>query len=439
MSESRSRPLSEQIAQAAGRMLAALGLSSPPKGLPSIADAAVTDLTYRGLRFWGLTQVRLARMAKTKPSDTVQAILAIAWACLAEKVRPEHTIVNQVVSAAKFLGLEKESGFINALLRKSLLDFKSSLLDAQDPVARFNAPAWWIKEIKTQYADHADAVLHALSLRAPLTVRVHEPEKNLQPFIKAVELRGHKAHQVGGSAVVLDPPMSVQDIPGFSEGWVSVQDAAAQHAAALFDEVYLRRRENEAFEILDACAAPGGKSIALAQRFDARVWAVDSSDARLKRLTNDLKRVAPTLKGSISAVCADVLTQKAWPAPIQRRKFDAILLDAPCSASGVVRRHPEIAWKRSPQEIAHAAQTQHRMLDSLWTALKPGGELVFVTCSVFAQEGEKQQEDFLARTPDAAARPAPGRLLPQACNESGLNQDGFFYARFSKQIVCVAD
>lgn len=439
MSESRSRPLSEQIAQAAGRMLVALGISRPPRGLPPVADAAVTDLTYRGLRFWGLTQVRLARMAKTKPSETAQAVFAIAWACLAEKVRPDHTIVNQVVSAAKFLGLEKESGFINALLRKSLLDSQASLLDAKDPVAKFNAPIWWIREIKAQYADRADAVLNALSLRAPLTVRVHEPEKNLQLFLKTVELRGHKTYQVGDSAVVLDPPMSVQDIPGFLEGWVSIQDAAAQHAAALFDEVYLRRRENEAFEILDACAAPGGKSIALAQRFNARVWAVDSSDARLKRLTNDLRRVAPTLKGSISAVCADVLNPKAWPAPIGGRKFDAILLDAPCSASGVVRRHPEIAWKRTPQEIAHAAQTQHRMLDSLWATLKPGGELVYVTCSVFAQEGEKQQEDFLTRTPDVAACPAPGRLLPQACNESGLNQDGFFYARFSKQIVCAAD
>ena len=429
-----SRPLSQDIAQAAREIAVILEKNESPRNakLPS----AVADLTYRGLRHWGLAQVRAKRLASKLPSTEILAVLAIAWAALREQLRADHVVVDEAVAATKFLvgdrqgrnqgAQNKLAGFVNALLRKTLSDPASANRDLEDPVARWNAPIWWIQKIQADYGKQAPAVLDALAHRGSLTLRLSPAAPAMADYMALLETSGFQGVQVGPHAVVIRPASAVERIPGFSAGQVSVQDASAQWAAEIFSEL-------KPTNVLDACAAPGGKSVAMAQHLSATIWAMDQSTPRLERLARDLPRVQQTLMGTIKTIQADVLKPSGWPAGLPAF-FDAILLDAPCSASGVTRRHPEIAWRRDPQAIAHVVDIQRRMLDILWRRLKPGGELVFVTCSVFSEEGEEQQRAFLERTPDAQLMPSPGRCLPMANLAEGQDQDGFFFAKFKKRL-----
>ena len=434
-------PLAHEFVQAA-RLIHHTLFSSTAKPPVTSPHPAVTDMVYRGLRHWGLAQVRSARLASSPPSPQVLALLAVAWAALEEKLRPPHTVVDEAVAAAKLLlpaAAKKLPGFVNALLRKTLTEPLASQADWLDPVAKWNAPSWWIKKIQLQYGGRADGVLQGFTTRAPLTIRRSETAPvSLSEYCAQLAAQGIVATQVGPQALVIEPPVAVEKIPGFTQGWVSVQDAAAQHVVGLFTLPHQGRSggvcpPDAPALILDACAAPGGKSIALAQHHEAVVWAVDVSAFRLARLRHDLARVGSTLRGSIHTAVADLLNPAALTRAGVPEGFDAVLLDAPCSASGVVRRHPEIPWKRTPEAIATVVQTQQRLLDSLWRRVKPGGELAFVTCSVFLDEGEEQEQAFLKRTPDARPLSSPGRLLPTGNTEKGENQDGFFYARFQKQ------
>ncbi len=392
---------------------------------------AISDLVYRGLRHWGLAQVRLARMAKQAPDLKIAALLAISWGALNEQMREPHIILDQAAEATKKIAGTKAVGFVNALLRNTTRD-PASAGDFENPVAKWNAPLWWIEKIQKDWGPQANAVLGSLRVRAPLTVRLAAGlEKDPDGYIEALNSLGLEGQILGPTAVSVSPPVSVDRIPGFSLGKVSVQDASAQAALHLFDDISRAWVQGSQPAILDACAAPGGKTIALAQRYGATIWALDCSASRLSRLQADLSRVASTLRGEVRTVVANALQPEAWPKEMPSQ-FDAILLDAPCSASGVCRRHPEIPWKRTPEEIRTVADIQRKMLDVLWSKVKAGGELAFVTCSVFLEEGEAQAQSFLNRTPNALARPCPGRLLPAASPETGLNQDGFFFAKFQK-------
>jgi 16S rRNA (cytosine967-C5)-methyltransferase len=443
MTQSQSRPLSEDMAQAARRMLQALqgpDHTAPPK------SPAISDLTYLGLRFWGAAQVRAKRLAPREPKPLILALLAIAWAALHGQRRQAHVVVSEAVEAAKILGGDSAAGFVNALLRKTLSDATAAENDLLHPTAQWNAPMWWIQKIQTTYQDAAQGVLNAMVSRAPLTVRLLTRELSAPVFLDALAEKGLAGTQVGPAAFVVSPPVAAQEIPGFSAGYVSVQDAAAQWAAGEFTGLQrLDQHQNQEqnqdrgidkpaheFQILDACAAPGGKTTGLAQRYPGTVWAMDVAKARLKKLQSDLPRVASTLRARVQPIEADVLQPSSWPAPLSQIMFDAILLDAPCSASGVARRHPEIPWRRTPQEVLQAAALQKKMLDVLWPRLKPGGQLLFVTCSVFHEEGEAQAESFLKRTPDAVLLDSPGRILPQYDPLIPVDQDGFYYAKFEK-------
>jgi 16S rRNA (cytosine967-C5)-methyltransferase len=434
-----ARPLSLDMADAAMQIAAIMSrddqaLAAQQREKP--ASPAVSDLVYRGLRHWGLAKVRLSRMAKLEPDKKISALLAIAWAALHEQMREPHTVIDQAVNAAKKLGGPKAAGFVNALLRNTSRD-PAAVSDFENPVAKCNAPLWWIEKIKTDWGTHADSVLSSLRARAPLTVRLAAGlESDLEAYLNALRSSGLEGKVLGPAAISIDPPVPVDQIPGFASGKVSVQDASAQAVLSLFDVAFSGKPDHAGFTILDACAAPGGKTIALAQRYPATIWAIDKSLARLSRLNADRARVAPTFQGEIRPVVADVLNPESWPKEMPAQ-FDAILLDAPCSASGVVRRHPEIPWKRTPDDIQAVADIQRQMLDVLWARVKPGGELAFVTCSVFLEEGEAQARSFLERTSNAISRPSPGRLLPLASPETGRNQDGFFFAKFQKTSASV--
>lgn len=446
----RQRPLSEDLAEAAVGMAALLSPTGPIA--EPATSPAVSDLMYRGLRGWGLAQVRLARLAHKTPDEHVSALLSIAWAALAEQMRSSHVIVDEAVAAARRIAQRQHrgahraasaakhadaiTGFVNAMLRKAIADPALCAADQQRPEARWNAPAWWIKRIEKDWGAQAPSVLDALHTKGPLTVRVNvHAGAGVPQYLQTLAARGLKGIQVGPQAVVIEPAVAVAQIPGFAQGWVSVQDAAAQGICGIFDDLFAQSSENPSLQaphILDACAAPGGKAVALAERYRATIWAMDVSARRLAALDRDLPRVAQSLRGHIRPVVADVLDTASWPAALPPQ-FDAIVLDAPCSASGVVRRHPEIPWRRTPQAVADVADTQRRMLDALWGRLKPGGELAFVTCSVFVDEGERQRDAFLERTADARLASSPGRMLPCDDVSSGQSRDGFFFAKFKKQ------
>lgn len=432
MADAQSRPLRADIAQAAREIAANLSAdSSNQLETRGPISPAVSDLIYRGTRFWGLTQIRLKRLASKRPEPQITALLSIAWAALTCQMRPSHLIVDESVAAAKALTDIKVGGFVNALLRKTLSDPGAALKDFEDPVARWNAPKWWIEKIKQDYANDYELILDTLVQRAGLTVRLCDGRApSMEAYCQLAKASGLEARRLGPAAVSLSPAVSVEKIPGFMEGWASVQDAAAQHACNIFDDK--RSPPNHRLQILDACAAPGGKTIGLAQRYSGVIWAADSSAARLARLTRDLPRVRHTLLAEIRPIAMNILDADAFEAAEMPELFDFILLDAPCSASGVTRRHPDIAWKRTPLSIASVVDTQRRMLDILWPRLRPGGELVFITCSLFSEEGEKQQQAFLDRTPGARLLVSPGRCLPQ--RRSDADQDGFFFAKFQKLI-----
>jgi len=219
----------------------------------------------------------------------------------------------------------------------------------------------------------------------------------------------------------------VQRLPGFEQGDVSVQDAAAQIAAPLL--VYASGQAlPPGARVLDACAAPGGKTAHLLELADLDVTALDADPARLARVTDTLSRLGLQAR----TLAADARQPASW---WDGRPFDAILLDAPCSASGIVRRHPDVRWLRRESDIAALARTQDAILGALWPLLKPGGHLLYCTCSVFKMEGQERIDAFLQRTPDARALPSPGHLLPvvEYLDPARHNRgDGFFYALLSK-------
>jgi 16S rRNA (cytosine967-C5)-methyltransferase len=264
-----------------------------------------------------------------------------------------------------------------------------------------------------------------------MTLRVNARRGSAEAYLARLREAGLEARPVGPQALALRQPVPVHQLPGFAEGDVSVQDAAAQLAAPLLVGAGLPAGAH----VLDACAAPGGKTAHLLELADLDVLALDADPARLAKVDDTLQR----LSLSARTVAADARTPSAW---WDGRPFDAILLDAPCSASGIVRRHPDVRWLRRAADIPALARTQSELLSALWPLLRPGGRLLYCTCSVFKAEGQAVIDAFLQRQGDAGIAPhpaSPGHLLPLPDNpgngaapDSGASPDGFFYALLTK-------
>ena len=267
-----------------------------------------------------------------------------------------------------------------------------------------------------------------------MTLRVNARHGDATSYQAELAAAGLSARVIGPHAVVLAQPVPVQALPGFENGRVSVQDASAQVAAPLLIGHGTEALPHGA-RVLDACAAPGGKTAHLLElRPDLDLLALDSDPVRLKRVEDTLARLH--LDGARTAA-ADARDTAAW---WDDRPFDAVLLDAPCSASGIVRRHPDVRWLRRASDITDLARTQRELLDTLWPLLRPGGRLVYATCSLFRAEGAGQIAAFLQRHPNAHAAQAPGHLLPLTDNPPQTSAperppagDGFFYARLDKR------
>jgi 16S rRNA (cytosine967-C5)-methyltransferase len=263
-----------------------------------------------------------------------------------------------------------------------------------------------------------------------MTLRVNAAKSSAQAYLHALAESGVSARIEGEATVVLDKPVPVQRLPGFADGVVSVQDAAAQMAAPL---LLKGLPTSGKLRILDACAAPGGKTCHLLELVDAEVIALEIDARRAKRITENLDRLG--LQAQV--VPADALNPASW---WDGEPFDAILLDAPCTASGIVRRHPDVRWLRRESDIAQLAALQKKMLGTLWGLLRPGGRMLYCTCSLFLQEGDQQLQTFLTHNTDATLLPSPGHLLPLSAGNSdhlpdnlSHDHDGFYYALLQKR------
>jgi 16S rRNA (cytosine967-C5)-methyltransferase len=401
---------------------------------PPEARPGTQALSFRVLRGLGGALAVRAQLAPKPPAAPVDALLLSALALLWPSVDApyaDHTLVDQAVSAARQRNAPSAS-FVNAVLRRFLRERDALVAAAeQDPAAAFNHPAWWIKRLRRDWPNQWQGILQANNQRGPMTLRVNARHGTAEGYVARLNEVGMAAHVVGPQAVMLAAPCPVTQLPGFGDGDVSVQDLAAQMAAPLLIGAGLKAGAT----VLDACAAPGGKTAHLLELADLKVTALDSDANRLLRVNETLAR----LKLSAKVAVGDAGDPHAWWNAVP---FDAILLDAPCSASGIVRRHPDVRWLRRPEDIAALAAIQARLLDALWPLLKVGGRLLYCSCSVFKAEGQDQIDAFLQRQPDAsvAISPAsPGHLLPVPDNgsragPSGLvaSRDGFFYALLQK-------
>ena len=394
---------------------------------PDLADrdrGALRDLSYGTLRFLGRLQFFVEELAERPLRDArLRALLLIALYQLEHTRAAPHAIVDHAVQCAERLGLSSAKGLVNAVLRNFLRSRTALEASAQArDSARYSHPQWWVDYLRTQYPTRYAAILEAANLRPPLTLRVNRRRATPGEYLGMLAARGMKAERVGECAVMLDDPVAAADIPGLAEGQVSVQDAAAQLAAPLLDLADGQR-------VLDACAAPGGKSTHILELADCALTALDADEARLDRVRANLDRLglsARVLRG-------DACEPAAW---WDGQPYARILADVPCTASGVARRHPDVKWLRRPADIGQFAALQKRMLEALWQMLGRGGKLLYATCSVFHEENSRQVEWFLQCHPDAhrlsiaAADDNPdcpaGQLLPDR------QHDGFFYALLRK-------
>jgi 16S rRNA (cytosine967-C5)-methyltransferase len=386
------------------------------------ARGAAQALSFDALRGLGRASALLAALhpKRIKPAALDNLLrVSIALASAPEPPYPAHTLVSEAVQAcALHPGTRAARGLVNALLRR-LLNERDALLRQVlvDDEARWNHPRWWIERLRAAYPDDWQTILEQDQRRAPLTLRVNVRQGSRDAYLERLRAQGLDAAAPAElpQALVLQRAVPVQQLPGFDDGAISVQDCAAQRAAALLDA-------RQGMRVLDACAAPGGKTAHIAELADVELLALDHDAERAARIGQTLQRLhLPPAQVRV----ADAAQPDSW---WDGRAFDRILLDAPCSASGIVRRHPDIRWLRHDPDIDALARRQRDLLDALWPLLAPGGRLLYATCSVFPEEGALQAADFARRHPDALAWAAPGQILPGTEPE----QDGFFYALFAK-------
>lgn len=400
----------------------------------------VQALAFHALRWLGRAEALRQQLAKRPPPPEADALLcvALALACSEEDAPyTAHTLVDQAVEAAKRSDATlHQASFINGCLRRFLREQGELMaLTKKSPQAVWNHPQWWIDRVRKDHPAQWQEILRANNSRAPLILRINERKTTQAQYVQALLAMDIGAFPVGEYGVVLTEARAVTALPGFAEGHFSVQDAAAQLAAPLLlNGLGMAAGGDPAhLNILDACAAPGGKTAHLLELADCEVTALDIDARRCERIAQNLQRLG--LQAHI--VVGDASRPKDW---WDGRLYDGILLDAPCTASGIVRRHPDVRWLRRPTDIAQLASIQAKLLDTLWPLLKPGGRMVYCTCSVFRAEGEQQVQTFVAHHTDALLMPSPGHLLPQSGASDAVfpdnllrEHDGFYYALLEKR------
>lgn len=393
----------------------ALNADSPARG-------AIQDIAYHTMRKLGSARFLIESLTQRAPEpEILRHLLSCAFALLipddSTPLRYEpFTTVNQAVEAATLMrGTAKAKGLVNAVLRRFLREQQQWLQQiAQNDSAFWNFPAWWIAKTKAQYPDDWQAILSVGNSTPPMTLRVNARKTSVESYQSQLNAAGIASDIIGPYAIRLKQALPVGRIPGFIEGVVSVQDYAAQMAAPLLEL-------KDGMRVLDACAAPGGKSAHMLELADIHLTALDAEKKRLGMIHENLNRLGL----SAEVKHGDATLSDWWDGEL----YDCILADVPCSASGVIRRHPDIRWLRRPDDSKELAKLSAQILDNLWPKLKKGGKLLMATCSVWAEESG-EQADFFALRADAQRLDVLGQLLPTS---DRLNDhDGLFYALFRK-------
>ena len=434
----KAPPLWQLLQHTAGAVQAVSqgkSLTAQLAGVPSALRPGVQALSFQVMRQLGRARALRALLAQRKPPPAVDALLccalALAWDD-AQAPYPAHTLVSQGVEAARRQRqTQAQAGFVNACLRRFLREREDLVAQTEsDPQAHWNHPQWWIERLQRDHPQEWQHLLARTQHPAPMTLRVNLQRGSVANYQQRLLSAGLDAGlAVGPCGVQLAQAVPVQQLPGFDVGDVSVQDAAAQVAAPLL----LQGLTQPGLRVLDACAAPGGKTGHLLEmRPDAQVLALEIDADRCERIHQNLQR----LSVQAQVLRADAAEPQQW---WDGRPFDAILLDAPCTASGIVRRHPDVRWLRRPEDSQQLAQTQQTLLERLWPLLAPGGRLLYCTCSVFRAEGDEVLAAFLRRNTQARLLPSPGHLTP-ATTLAGLSlgdnplgeHDSFYYALLEK-------
>ncbi|MEE4293920.1 MAG: 16S rRNA (cytosine(967)-C(5))-methyltransferase RsmB [Xanthomonadales bacterium] len=394
-------------------------------------DRAYSRHLFYGVLRWlsaleWLASQLLDRPLRKKDRD-VQRLILLGLFQLWKDGTAEHAAVNETAACARLLGKPWATGLVNAVLRRFQREHEQLLQQLEHSEERFAHPHWLIEAIRADWPDDWENILRANNRPAGLWLRCRSDGSEPAPG-QELDRAGLDVtqHPLVPSAIRIEPARSVEEIPGFAAGRLSVQDPAAQIAAGLLDCRPGQR-------VLDACAAPGGKTGHLLElNPEIELLAIDRSADRLELVRDNLERLGLAHRATLRA--ADAADTRTW---WDGHLFDRILLDAPCTATGVIRRHPEIKWLRSPAQVGQAVTVQAGLLDALWPLLRPGGILLYATCSVLRRENALQVGAFLERQADARVEKpdlpwgrdaAPGRqILP-----GELEMDGFFYARISK-------
>ena len=405
-----------------GRSLTMVLTNLRQQDLPlNAVRAQAIDLTYATLRRYRRGDVELSELLdRPTAEDELRSLLRVALCWLEMHPERAHVGVDQAVEAAVTLSGGRYRGFVNAILRRALRE--RAQLDAAivaDAEARCQHPTWWLQRLKVDWPDDWEAVVAGGNRKPPMGLRVNRLRTAVNAYRCQLQNAGVAVEDAlpedGADAILLAQPQPSESLPGFAQGLVSVQDLGAQQAACLLNV-------QPGMRVLDACAAPGGKAAHLLESAAIELTAVEVDQIRCTALARAIDPSRFPADRTINIVCADAAeAYAAWA----KRPFDAILLDAPCSGSGVAGRHPDAKWLRREDDIDALARTQQRLLHALWPLLKPGGRLLYGTCSVFAQENQEQIQRFLAGMPEA-------RLLTQVTLLPDARHDGFFYALLTK-------
>ena len=379
--------------------------------------AITQDLSYGTLRWLSRLQALLGALLERPLDDEhVHYLLLVALYQLEYSKNAPHAVVDHAVQAAATFKKPWAKGLVNAVLRNFLRQ-RESLIEKLNPKTAIQLayPQWWINKLQQQYPHTWEHVLKVGNQHPPMTLRVNIRKTTRDDYLKRLEDEGMAASPAGEAGITLSKAVPVEKLPDFNTGFVSVQDFGAQLAAPKLDA-------HNGIRALDACSAPGGKAAHLMELADIDLLALDSDAMRLGKVRSTLARLGLTAE----VKHGDAANVDDW---WDGRPFDRILADVPCSASGIVRRHPDIKWLRRETDIPHFCAQQAAILHSLWSTLAKGGKLLYATCSVFKEENHQQIQAFLASTPDAQPLDnweESGQLLP--CDR----HDGFFYATIQK-------
>lgn len=394
-------------------VLAAIRAANPE--LSAQESGALQDIAYGCQRYLGSLKFMLGKMLN-KPIDNLQleSLLLAALYQLHYTRNAPHAVVNEAVESIAKIGRGQYRSFANAILRRFLRE-RDKLVAAckYDDTAKHNLPQWWVAYLQNHYPKYWHNITAALQSHPPMTLRVNRRHGNAEDYLQKLAAEGIEAKALDEYAVTLTEAVPVSRLPGFSDGLVSVQDFGAQKAA------YLLNPQNGE-RILDACAAPGGKTGHLLELADCHVTALDIDATRLARVHSNIDRLGFQ---TATLHCADAQDLAAW---YDGKQFDAVLADVPCTASGVARRNPDIKWLRRPNDALKTARQQEALLDALWQTLTKNGRMLLATCSIFVEENDQQLQKFLNRHANA-------RLLESHVLLPNKHQDGFYYALIQKQ------